>query len=154
MVQSIPQIERFQVDRGLDKKEYYAINEHINIVEELFESIGFDVPKEHRPKLELEWMDFTTSMVDKNIATRDMSNKEPVTDVAKADAYADVIVFAVGALLKLGFRPEAVLLEVGKEINSREGSMVNGKFEKDLSDEAKAKWYKADFTNCKRTTNG
>ena len=34
----------------------------------------------------------------------------------------------------------------GKEINSRVGGMVNGKFEKDLSPEAQANWYKADYS--------
>jgi len=35
------------------------------------------------------------------------------------------------------------------EINSRVGTLVDGKFEKDLSDEAKANWYKADYALAK-----
>ena len=62
------------------------------------------------------------------------------------DAYSDVIVFAVGALMKLGYDPEKALLETAKEINSRVGEMVDGKFEKDLSPEAKTNWYKADYS--------
>ena len=42
---ALQEIMKFQSDRGLDKKVYSAPNEHANIVEELFESMGFDVQK-------------------------------------------------------------------------------------------------------------
>jgi len=67
-----------------------------------------------------------------------------------ADAYADIIVFAVGSLLKLGYDPECVMNEVVKEISSRTGKVIDGKFVKDKSPEAQAKWYKADFPKCER----
>jgi len=51
--------------------------------------------------------------------------------------------------MKLGYHPGMVLEEISKEINSRVGEMVEGKFTKDTSEEAKANWYKADFTKCK-----
>ena len=141
MSQALAEIVRFQTDRALDKQRYDAVNEHINIVEELLESIGFDVPKDNRAALAFAWVKFTLELRDARIC---LHGGEPFDD-EKADAYADIIVFAVGALLKLGYDPESTLLEVSKEINSRTGSMVNGKFEKDLS----AKVYKADFTKCK-----
>ena len=65
------------------------------------------------------------------------------------DALADIAVFALGDIMKLGYNPEKVLLEVAKEINSREGTFIDGKFQKDKSPEAQAKWYKADFSGCK-----
>jgi len=52
--------------------------------------------------------------------------------------------------MKLGYDPEKVLQEVAEEINSRVGSIIDGKFEKLLpGEEGYVKPYKADFTNCK-----
>lgn len=143
---SIEKIVKFQTDRGLDKQEYNALNEHTNIIEELFESIGFDIPKEKRESFKNLIIKFTNDVVISDISIQDKN----INDENKVDAYGDVIVFAIGAILKLGYDPEKVLDEVSKEINSRVGEMVNGKFEKDLSPEAKANWYKANFDNCKR----
>ena len=120
MSQAIEEIVRFQTDRGLDMQGYNPQNEHTNIIEELLESIGYDVPKEQRDNLTREWMKFTMLLESKKIIEFKKIDKH-----YRVDAYADVIVFAVGALLKLGFNPEKVLLEVGKEINSRTGK--NGK---------------------------
>jgi len=133
----------FQTDRGLDKKEYVAHNEAANIFEELLEAAGFDVAKKDRPKLKTELSGFVSDLMEEGIA---VATPKPPTKEDRADAYCDIITFAVGALLKLGYDPEKAIIECGKEINSRAGSMVDGKFEKDLSDEAKANWYKADYT--------
>lgn len=144
----IKEIIRFQVDRGLDQKPYTPENEHANLVEELFESLGFDVPKENRDKLLLRWMEFVSSAAIDNIALRDDEFTElRVDDIV--DAYCDIVVFSIGALMKLGYEPKAALAEAAKVVNSRTGSMVNGKFEKDLSPEAKANWYEADYSKCK-----
>ena len=140
---AIQELTRFQIDRELHKQPYKPWNEHANIVEELLESIGFDVPKENRMKLVNAWTDFVEELSD-NIAELKSEKDEGY----RVDAYGDVIVFAIGAITKLGYDPEKVLLEIGKEINSREGKMVYGKFEKDLSIEAKSKWHKADFRWC------
>jgi len=135
---AISEIVRYQTDRKLDRNKYDAINEHGNIVEELLESVGLDVPKENRPKLKEKWVVFVDETLEENIARAGEDDN--------IDAYCDVIVFAIGAIMKLGYDPEKALLEAGKEINSREGVMVDGKFEKDLSDSAKAKWYKANYS--------
>lgn len=145
----IQEIIRFQVERGLDQKPYAHDNEHANIVEELFESLGFDVPKENRDKLLLRWMEFVSNSAIDNIAEKGEEFKEMIADEV-VDAYCDIVVFSIGAIMKLGYEPNSALAEAAKEINSRVGSMVNGKFEKDLSDEAKANWYKADYSKCKR----
>ena len=145
MSKAIIEIVRFQTDRGLHLKDFHTVNENANIVEELLEASALDVEKKDRPFLKKAWERFVGDVQRENIAIK-------VAEFSKGmvvDAYADVVVFAIGAIRKLGYDPEKVLLEVGKEINSREGSMVDGKFEKDLSDEAKAKWYKADYDNCK-----
>lgn len=62
------------------------------------------------------------------------------------DAWADIIVFATGALAKLGYDPSKVMDEVYQEINSRTGTLVEGKFVKDPD----AVLYQADFSTCKR----
>jgi predicted HAD superfamily Cof-like phosphohydrolase len=49
------------------------------------------------------------------------------------DALADVIVFAVGAMVKLKANPNCVMDETLKEIESRTGEIIDGKFVKDLT---------------------
>ena len=67
------------------------------------------------------------------------------------DALADIVVFSCTELVKLGYNPDKVLQETYKEINSRIGSWntADDKWKKDTSPEAKAKWYKANYENCK-----
>ncbi len=142
---------KFQTDRGLDKQTYDALNEHANIIEEVLESVGLDVPKAKRPKLRGAITMFVQSLTQYNIVK---PLEAPVKNTATVDAYADIITFCVGAILKLGYDPLIVVEECGKEINSRVGEMVDGKFEKDLSDEAKANWYKADYSLAERVSNG
>lgn len=143
---AIEEIERFQRDRGLDTAKYNSVNEHTNIIEELLESISFDVPKNNRRKLSKHINSFYNILEFDNVIINKDSSKEDIVD-----AYCDIIVFAIGALMKLGYNPEEALLETSKEINSRAGTIINGKFEKDLS--KKDKWYKADYTKCKIKDN-
>lgn len=138
----IKQIMKFQSDRGLDTKEFNSFNENLNIVEELLEATGLDTPKENRLRLGNRWSELIGSCQQNKISL--CVPKQTDDDIA--DAYCDVIVFAIGALMKLGYDPEIALGETAKEINSRVGEMVNGKFEKDLSPEAQANWYKADYS--------
>jgi hypothetical protein len=60
-----------------------------------------------------------------------------------------MIVFAAGSIRKLGYNPDIAMDEVIKVINSRTGTMINGKFTKDRSPEAVANWYEADFSKAK-----
>lgn len=60
------------------------------------------------------------------------------------DAFADIIVFSTGAIIKNGYNPEKVMDEVLKEIESRSGKIIDGKFVKDLN----VKTYKANFSEC------
>ena len=141
---------RFQTDRTLDKKEYNALNEHGNIIEELLESIGLDVAKADRPRLKEAIDDFITQIsLHDDIAIKRFDTVFDTPLEEQVDAYCDIITFATGALLKLGYDPEKAIVECGKEINSSVGSMVDGKFEKDLSEEAKSNWYKADYSKAK-----
>jgi len=144
MNNSIEEIKRFQIDRGLNKQEYSSINEATNIIEEVLESLGYDVPKNKRKALIAQLLSFIGTLIETNTIHTVTNTTED-----KVDAYADIIVFAIGAIMKLGYEPNEVLGETAKEINSRVGSMVGGKFEKDLSDEAKSNWYKANYDKCK-----
>lgn len=136
---------KFQTDRGLDKKDFDALNEAANIIEEVLESLGLDIPKENRPQLKDLIIQFIAHTVHTDVANT-VYNHDEVPPEESVDAYCDMITFATGAILKLGYNPELAIVECGKEINSRIGSMVDGKFEKDLSPEAKANWYKADYS--------
>ena len=69
----------------------------------------------------------------------------------RIDAMADIIVFAYGEMAKYGYNGDKVMSEVIREIDSRVGaySPVTKKWQKDKSPEAQAKWYTADFADCK-----
>jgi len=65
------------------------------------------------------------------------------------DAAGDIIVFATWIIAKAGYNPDIVMEEVLKEIESRKWTIIEWKFVKDKSDEAKKNWYKADFSKAK-----
>ena len=69
----------------------------------------------------------------------------------RIDAMADIIVFAYGEMAKYGYHGDKVMDEVIKEISSRVGaySPETKKWQKDKSPEAQAKWYTANFKDCK-----
>lgn len=150
MTTAISSIMKFQSDRQLHKQEHDGLNEITNIFEELLESIGYDVPKENREALKHSVSNFIqhTVTTETAVPVKLLDNDTQIIE-AKVDAYNDIIVFAVGAIMKLGYDPRCTLEEVSGEINSRTGTMRNGKFEKHLSAEAKSNWYKADYSKCK-----
>ena len=132
----IREIERFQKDRLLDKQSFDFKVEVINILEELVEMTGIQSAGARKVAEEI----FKNYFESKIIANND----------ALVDCFNDIRVFSIGATMKLGYKPRCTLLEVSKEINSRVGKIVDGKFIKDKSPEAQANWYKANFEGCKR----
>lgn len=118
-------------ERGLIEKGFNHKNEVSFIVEELLESTG-----EH---------DSISARDEAVRVTEEIVGDKVSDDEAKVDAFADIIVFATGAISKLGYDPDRVMDEVFKEIDSRKGKMVDGKFVKDED----AERYFADFTGCK-----
>ena len=126
-------VRDWNFERGLASQPYNDMTEVKNITEELLEAIGCkddDITK---------WIT-EEIMMHENIV-------EPPTVEDKIDAYADIIVFCIGAILKLGYEPNLVLKEVIKEINSRGGSMgIDGKWIKEITGDE----YKANFSTCKR----
>ncbi len=118
--------------RGLIEKGFNQKNEVSFIVEELLESTGKYDSLSAREKSEEITVDI--------LKNEENQNKEEIVD-----AFADIIVFATGAIGKLGYDPEIVIDEVLREIESRTGKMIDGKFVKDLD----VKMYKADFEKAK-----
>ncbi len=141
----IEELMRFQEERDLHLRVYNALNEHGSIVEELLESIGLDVKKENRIDLKECFKEFVEKTKELGISKEAYPGRIATPMEDRVDAYCDIIVFAIGAIMKLGHNPIIALEECGKEINSRVGTMINGKFEKDLS----AETYKADYDNSK-----
>ena len=102
-----------------------------HIIEELMESTGKEDSLSAREMAE--------KRAEEILNGNENQNKEEIVD-----AFADIIVFATGAIAKLGYDPEKVMDEVLKEIESRTGKMIDGKFVKDPS----PKMYKANFSKC------
>ena len=133
-ISPIDGIIKFQKDRLLDKQPFNFETEVLHILEELVEMLGYE---------SLYARDKAKKIFDEHF-----TNKEPADKEKLVDAFADIIVFAVGSIMKLGYEPKCVLNEVSKEINSRVGSIIDGKFVKDKSPEARAKWHRTDFNQC------
>lgn len=137
---------RFQVDRGLDKQEFTESNSLTNLMQEFLELTGLAVPKEKRERLHIAINSFVEVLTMHNIIT--LTGKP--TDITRVDALNDIIELCIGDILKIGYDPKLTLYEVNKEINSRKGEIINGKFEKDPHQDP-ATLYKADFSKCKRS---
>jgi len=127
-------IERFQKDRLLDKQPFDFKTEVLNILEELVEMTGEESAAARR--------------IAKDIFKNYFENKLIVDKEELVDCFADIQVFSIGSIMKLGYNPKCVLTEVGRVINSRVGRIIDGKFVKDKSPEAVAKWYEANFSKC------
>lgn len=125
-------IVKWQEERGLDKDPFNHVKETSFILEELLESTGY--------------FDSVTAREKALQYANDIVGETSPTPEQVVDAWADIIVFATGAIMKLGYNPSKVMDEVYQEINSRTGKMVDGKFVKD----PEAKLYEANFKNCKR----
>ena len=124
-------IVKWNNERGLIEKGFNHSKEVSFIIEELLESTGKYDSLSAREKSEI---------ISKEIVVSDDVNKEKIID-----AFADIIVFATGAIAKNGYNPDKVMEEVCKEIDSRKGKLIDGKFVKDKDVEM----YKPDFEGCK-----
>ena len=137
---------RFQTDRGLDKKEYNIDKEMQLVMEELLEAKGIkDDEFKTYSKLMVRRLNNVVALVISEEPERYVKPSEH----DEVDAFCDAMEFLSGALLKRGYNPIIALEEMGKQINSRTGTFIDGKFEKDRSPEAKAKEYQADFNKAR-----
>ncbi len=123
-------------ERGLIEKGFNHEKEISFIIEELLESTG-------------AYDSISAREVAEAMSAKIISSKREVSHEVIVDAFADIIVFATGAIAKLGYDPNIVMDEVYKEINSRKGKLIDGKFIKDL----KIIPYKANFKIAKTTQN-
>ena len=123
-------IRRWNEERGLPSLPFDHKKQVSFIIEELLESTGNFDSISAREKAE----DIASEI------TKD-ANANPETVI---DAFGDIIVFAVGVMVNLGYDPDKVMDEVFKEIDSRKGTIIDGKFVKDPN----AERYYADFTDC------
>ena len=128
----INRIVKWNKERLLDKQEFNLKTETTNILEELIEA-NYKNAKSGKAR------QFANQLVGFIITS------EPSDEGEIVDAFADIVVFAIGSILKLKYNPELVMDEVLKEIESRTGSIINGKFVKDNQ----STMYKADMHNCK-----
>ncbi|MCA9352874.1 hypothetical protein KC901_01700 [Patescibacteria group bacterium] len=124
-------IVKWNEERGLIAKGFHHTKEASFIIEELLESTGNYDSDSARNK---------ATYYAEEILHNTQADAEKIVD-----ALGDIIVFATGAIRKIGYDPSKVMDEVFKEINSRTGKMVDGKFVKDPD----AKRYYADFNHCK-----
>lgn len=151
--EAISEMMRFQSDRQLDKMEYNNLNETNLVLEEIFESFGFDVPKENRKALTNSFKSWMTTFTTNGTIVYDSSKINENGNVKweeSVDSTCDQIVFLIGKLMKLGVDPKLALLEVSKEINSRQGTLIGGKFTKFVEgEEGYEPTYKADYSTCK-----
>lgn len=145
---ALQELERFQTDRLLHKNPFDLRIATMNILEELLEAHGVGDNKERTMVRILYSTLFEMVEEAKQGLYTDCTYSKPTVE-DQVDAFCDIQVFAGGEIGKLGYSNEQCLIEVGKEINSRTGEIVNGKFEKYKTEEAMAKWYKADFSGCK-----
>ena len=127
----LQKIVEWNRERGILELDFNHVKETSFIVEELLESTGH--------------YDSITSRERATELATDIVGTPDATPEQIVDAWADIIVFATGAMAKLGYDPSKVMDEVYQEINSRTGKMIDGKFVKD----ADAKLYEADFSVCK-----
>ena len=124
-------VVRWNKERGLDTLPFDHLKEASFIVEELFESTGkytSESARKHAIKVSAAL-----------VRNPDGSDEDIV------DAFADIIVYATGAILKLGFDPAKTMEEVLKAIDSRKGKLVDGKFVKDPD----AVRYEPDYSKCR-----
>ena len=127
----LKKIVEWNNERGLIEKGFNHSKEVSFIIEELLESTGKYDSLSAREKSEL---------ISKDIVVNGDVDKEKIID-----AFGDIIVFATGAIAKVGYDPDKVMDEVFKEIDSRKGKLIDGKFVKDQDVER----YVPDFDKCK-----
>lgn len=143
---------RFQKERELDTKDFNIKIASMNILEELLEAHGVeDDCKESKKERKELLYNALLKLVDEVKLFTPEKYVEP-TEHSIVDAFCDISEFAIGEPLKLGYDIEECLTEMCMEINSRTGSIINGKFEKFKTKEAMKKWYIADYSKAKIKT--
>ena len=127
-------IKLFNIGNGLIAQDFDIKVEVTNIVEEVYELTGLESDEARKKAKEF-------------VATLEFPDN--LSDDVIIDSFGDMNVLSSGAILKKGYDNIKVLEEIVKEINSRKGKIIEGKFTKCKTEECKSEWYKADFSKCK-----
>lgn len=138
----LERIVNWQKSRGLIKnpKNFNVNVESLNLLEEIIE-LNYNLKSKQAREIAI-----LLEEVIQDKLKYDHEIFDPNTsDNQKIDALCDLIVYATGAIRKLGYNPKHAMDETLKEIESRQGKIIKGKFEKNESPEAQAKWYKANY---------
>lgn len=140
------ELKNFREDRGLHLNSFHLETYLRKDLEEMLELIGYpeNYCKAQAKNIALNLLEDRDNYTDQTTLTNNYNSYNRV------DALGDRIVYAIEAIEQQAYNAEIVMDEVSKEINSRDGEIVNGKFEKYRTPEAVAKWYKADFFKAKR----
>lgn len=104
----IEKVIEWQTDRNLDKMPYSHYDETLNRIEEICESWGL-----------------TREYAEQLLNTIDDCSDETIKDICEEnviDSLFDECVYAIGAMLKLGYDPIKVFEEGLKEISDRTGA--------------------------------
>ena len=88
-----------------------------------------------------EWLESILDVLERNT-----EGKKHIVEML--NLYIEELIYAIAVI---GYKVNDVMFEICREISSRTGSInpKTGKFEKDLSEEAKSRWHKASFEHCK-----
>ncbi len=145
-------LKNYQETRNLHKQQFQIKVATLNIIEELFEAHGIHECKE-RPATQQVYRLLEQLVEEIENHESDFSSDEAWNEVQTTetlvDAFCDIQVFAGGEVGKLGYHNEVALEETYREIESRTGEIIDGKFIKDKSMEAQTLWIKADYTKAK-----
>jgi len=146
-------IVKWNEDRNLLNPDYEIENEMSFELEEVLEcmtDMKTDEAREYALLISKSIRNGNTSKLADYIKENNLDikiiHKPILTKEQIADAADDIKVFATGLIAKTGYDPDITMDETLKEIESRTGTMINGKFVKHKSEEAQSKWYRANYS--------
>lgn len=128
----LEQVIKWQTDRNLDKMPYSHFDETLNRLEEICESWGLS--RSDAFKL--------LEQIDEQSDARFLNADNTI------DSLFDESVYAIGAMLKLGYNPIKVFEEGLKEINDRTGA-YDAQVGKWVKQPKKENAYKADYSKAR-----
>ena len=114
------EVVRWNIDRNLNN--FNAEKEIGFIVEELLETTKFY----QNPENKQDKKDAVKYFVNKLIDFEDLGEEHDI-----ADAFGDIVVFAIGAIFKLGYNPHEVLRRITIANRQKGKTLVDGKIVKD-----------------------
>lgn len=133
---TIGDIANWQFRKNLHKMPYNRQDEVKNIIEECLETTGLRSDTARSMAA-----DYVKTVIDNYF-----TSENPHADV---DCFCDIVVYAIGAIMKLGYDPETALNECFKEIDERTGA-YNPEEGKWVKEPAKEDAYKANYELAKR----